>query len=70
VQALRHYYSCKEYNTYPTVVDALSRKCLLLQAFKVKTLGFDDLREMYADDPYFQEAYEVAENLVLADRSQ
>jgi hypothetical protein len=32
------------------VVDALSRKCLLLQEFKVKTLGFDDLRDMYADD--------------------
>jgi hypothetical protein len=31
------------------VVDALSRKCLLLQEFKVKTLGFDDLRNMYAD---------------------
>jgi hypothetical protein len=32
------------------VADALSRKCLLLQEFKVKTLGFDDLRDMYADD--------------------
>jgi hypothetical protein len=29
------------------VVDALSRKCLLLQEFRVKTLGFDDLRDMY-----------------------
>jgi hypothetical protein len=51
------------------VVDALSRKCLLLQEFKVRTLGFDDLRNMYADDPDFQEAYEVAENPVLRDRS-
>ena len=32
------------------VVDALNRKCLLLQEFKVKTLGFDDLRDMYTDD--------------------
>ena len=32
------------------VVDALSRKCLLLQEFKVRTLGFDDLKDMYADD--------------------
>ena len=32
------------------VADALSRKCLLLQEFKVKTLGFDDLRDMYVDD--------------------
>ena len=28
------------------VVDALSRKCLLMQEFRVKTLGFDNLKEM------------------------
>jgi hypothetical protein len=33
-------------------------------------LGFDDLRDMYIDDPYFKEAYEVAENPILRDRSQ
>ena len=32
------------------VVDALSRKCLILQEFCVKTLGFDSLKEMYRDD--------------------
>jgi hypothetical protein len=32
------------------VDDALSRKCFLLQEFKVKTLGFNDLRDMYIDD--------------------
>jgi hypothetical protein len=52
------------------VVDALSRKCLLLQKFRVKTLGFDDLKDMYRDDPDFKEAYEVAENSILRDRSQ
>jgi hypothetical protein len=52
------------------VVDALSRKCLLLQKFIVKTLDFDDLRDMYRDDPYFEEAYEIAENPILRDRSQ
>jgi hypothetical protein len=52
------------------VVDALRRKCLLLQEFKVKMLGFDDLREMYADDPEFKEAYEAAENPVLRDSSK
>jgi hypothetical protein len=50
------------------VVDALSRKCLLLEEFRVKTLGFDDLRDMYAVDPDFGEAYEVAENPVLRDK--
>jgi hypothetical protein len=57
-------------STANKVVDALSRKCLLLQEFKVKTLGFDDLRDMYVDDPHFKEAYEAAESPVLMDRSQ
>jgi hypothetical protein len=38
------------------VVDALSKKCLLMQEFRVKTLGFDNLKEMYRDDPDFKEA--------------
>jgi hypothetical protein len=58
------------YGTANKVVDALSRKCLLLQEFKVKTLGFDDLKDMYADDRDFKEAYGAAENIVLRDRSQ
>jgi hypothetical protein len=52
------------------VVDALRKKCLLLLEFKVKTLGFDDLRNMYVDDQDFKEAYEAAENPILRDRSQ
>jgi hypothetical protein len=51
------------------VADALSRKCLLLQEFRVKTLGFDNLRDMYAGDIDFTEVYEAAENPVLRDRS-
>jgi hypothetical protein len=51
------------------VADALSRKCLLMQEFKVGTLGFENLRDMYRDDADFAEAYEVAENLVLRDIS-
>jgi hypothetical protein len=51
------------------VADALSRKCLLLQEFRVKTLGFDDLRDMYADDQDFKEVDEAAENPFLRDRS-
>ena len=52
------------------VADALSRKCFLFQKFKIKTLSFDDLRNMYADDQDFKEAYEAAENPILRDRSQ
>jgi hypothetical protein len=56
--------------TAKKVVDALSRKCLLMQEFRVKTLGFDNLKEMYKDDPDFREAYEASENPILRDRSQ
>ena len=52
------------------VVDALSRKCLILQEFRVKTLGFDNLKDMYRDDSDFKDAYESCENLDLRDRSQ
>jgi hypothetical protein len=52
------------------VVDSLSRKCLLLQEFRVKMLGFDDLRNMYVDDQDFKEAYEAAENPFLKERIQ
>jgi hypothetical protein len=51
------------------VADALSRKCLLLQEFRIKTLGFENIRDMYAGDEDFSEAYEVGENPVLRDRS-
>jgi hypothetical protein len=52
------------------VVDALSKRCLILQEFQVKTLGFEHLKEMYHDDPDFKEAYETCANPVLKDRSQ
>ena len=41
----------------------------MLQEFRVKTLGFENLKDMYAGDADFAEAYEAAENLVLRDRS-
>jgi hypothetical protein len=34
------------YGNANKVGDALSRKCLILQEFRVKTLGFDSLKEM------------------------
>ena len=58
------------YGTANKVVDALSKKCLILQEFRVKTLGFDNLKEMYRDDADFKDAYEACENLVLRDISQ
>jgi hypothetical protein len=43
---------------------------LILQEFRVKTLGFDNLKDMYRDDSDFKEAYEACENTVLRGRSQ
>jgi hypothetical protein len=43
---------------------------VIKQEFRVKTLGFDNLREMYRDDPNFKEAYKASENPILRDRSQ
>jgi hypothetical protein len=56
------------FGTANKVTDALSRKCFLLQEFRVKNLGFDDLRDMYANDLDLKEAYEVVENLVLREK--
>jgi hypothetical protein len=52
------------------VADALSRRCLILQEFQVETLGFEHLKEMYQEDPYFKEAYEACENPLLRDINQ
>jgi hypothetical protein len=52
------------------VVDALSMRCLILQEFQVKTLGFEHLKDIYCDDPDFEEAYEACVNPVLRDMSQ
>jgi hypothetical protein len=52
------------------VVDALSRRCLILQEFSMKTLGFEHLKDMYCDDTNFKEAYEACTRPVLRDRIQ
>jgi hypothetical protein len=52
------------------VVDALIRRCLILQEFQVKTLRFEHLKDMYCDDTNFKEAYEACANPVLRDKSQ
>jgi hypothetical protein len=55
------------YGTTNKVFDALSRKCLILHEFRVKTLGFDSLKEMYKDYLDFKDTYEACENPVLRD---
>jgi hypothetical protein len=51
------------FGTANKVVDALRRKCLILQEFRVKTLGFDNLKDMYRDDSNFRDAYEACKIL-------
>jgi hypothetical protein len=41
-----------------------------MQEFRVKTLGFDNLKEMYRDDPDFKEAYKASKNPILREKSQ
>jgi hypothetical protein len=51
------------------VVDALSRRSSVVQEFQVKTLGFENLKEMYNEDPNFKEAYEPYGNNFLRDNN-
>ncbi|XP_033139286.1 uncharacterized protein LOC117130674, partial [Brassica rapa] len=43
------------------VADALSRRYVLLNTLDAKLLGFEQLKEMYATDSDFQEAYKLCE---------
>jgi hypothetical protein len=58
------------YGNANKVANALSMRCLILQEFQVKTLGFENLKYMYCDDLDFKEAYETCANPVLRDRIQ
>jgi hypothetical protein len=51
------------------VADALSRRSLIVHEFQVETLGFEHLKKMYQEDPYFKKAYEACKNPLLGDRS-
>jgi hypothetical protein len=51
------------------VAYALSRKCLIMQEFKVEMLGFKHLKKMYGEDEDFKEDYKACEKTLLRDRS-
>jgi hypothetical protein len=57
------------FGTTNKVVDALSRKCFLMQEFRVKTFGFDNLKEMYRDNLDFKEVYEASKNPIIREKS-
>ena len=50
------------------VVDALSRRLLIMQENQIQVLGFEHLRDLYEAGMDFQEAYRVCKNLVEVDR--
>jgi hypothetical protein len=52
------------------VDDALGRRCLIMQEFQVETLGFEHIKGMYHEDPYFKEAQKACENPLIRDKSQ
>ena len=52
------------------VIDALSRKSMLIQESQIQVLGFDLIKELYEKDMDFKEAFEACMNHVLLDRSK
>ena len=50
------------------VVDALSRRLLIMQENQIQVLGFEHLRDLYEVDIDFQEAYRDCKNPVEVDR--
>ena len=50
------------------VVDALSRRSLILQESQVQVLGFEFLKDLYEADIDFQDPYEACRNPVNRDR--
>jgi len=46
------------------VVDALSRRCLIMQEIQIQILGFDYLKDLYDIDADFKEAFPTCKNAV------
>lgn len=50
------------------VANALSRKSLLLHEIQTNNVGFESLKELYADDANFKVSYEACNNSMIRDR--
>nr|KAJ0191744.1 hypothetical protein LSAT_V11C800451480 [Lactuca sativa] len=53
-----------------TVVDALSRRYILLSEMKFQVCGFDSFRDLYQDDPYFRTIWNSCKDKPLRDFSR
>ena len=52
------------------VVDALSRRQLLLTVMQVEVVGFDELKDLYPKDPNFAEAWKACIEPIIVDRTR
>ena len=52
------------------VVDALSRRKLLLTTMQVEVVGFEELKNLYPEDPDFYEAWKACKEPVAIDRTK
>ena len=52
------------------VANVLSRRRLVIQECEVQILGFEFMKELYAQDTDFQEAYESCKSSVQYDRGK
>ena len=52
------------------VVDALSRRQLLLTVMQVEVVGFDELKNLYPEDPNFVEAWKACKEPITVDRTR
>ena len=52
------------------VVDALSRRQLLLAVMQVEVVGFDELKNLYPKDPNFVEAWKACKEPIALDRTR
>ena len=52
------------------VADVLNRRSLVIQECKVHILGFEFMKELYAQDSNFQEAYEACKRPVQYDKGK
>lgn len=52
------------------VADALSRRQLLLIAMEVEVVGFDELKNLYSEDPNFAKAWKACKEPITLDRTK